>query len=163
MQQHPGLKVGIAWQGRLDYRLDRLRSIPLRSFAPLAAVPNVRLFSLQKGPGSEQVAALEGAFELIDLASRLDNEPAAFLDTAAVMKSLDLVVSSDTAIAHLAGALAVPVWLALPMAPDWRWMLDRQDSPWYPTMRLFRQTRFRQWSDVFERMAAEIEKMSPST
>jgi tetratricopeptide (TPR) repeat protein len=154
-----GLKVGIAWQGRRDHRLDRLRSMPLACFAPLAAVPGVRLLSLQKGAGSEQVAALGDRFELVDLASRLDNEPAAFLDTAAVMKSLDLVVTSDTAIAHLAGALGVRVWLALPLAPDWRWMFVREDSPWYPTMRLFRQSRFRQWSDVFERMAADLEKM----
>src|SRR5205807_2973438 len=117
-------------------RWDHLRSIPLAHFAPLARVPDVRLISLQKGPGSEQRPGVE--FELIDLGERLDEE-AAFVDTAAVMQALDLVVTSDSAIAHLAGALGRPVWLALSLAPEWRWGLSRPDSPWYPTMRLFRQ------------------------
>ena len=78
------------------------------------------------------------------------------MDTAAVMRHLDLVITSDTAIAHLAGVLGVPVWVALPVGADWRWLLERVDSPWYPTMRLFRQTRFRCWSDVFERMAGQL-------
>jgi len=78
------------------------------------------------------------------------------MDTAAVMKSLDLVISSDTAVPHMAGALGVPIWLPLPLAPDWRWLLNRDDSPWYPTMRLFRQRRAGDWNEVFERMAAEL-------
>lgn len=157
--QYPGLRVGIAWQGRQQFRGDRLRSIPLAQFAPLARVANVRLLSLQKGFGSEQLAALAGRFEVIDLARDLDNSGEPFLDTAAVMKSLDLVVTSDTATAHLAGALGVRVWVALARAPDWRWMRDRTDSPWYPSMRLFRQQELGDWQRVFEAMAAELEQI----
>lgn len=156
-------KIGIAWQGSPKYKGDKLRSIPLRFFAALAQVPGVHLYSLQKGPGSEQVSALAGAFPVIDLGSRLDEESGAFMDTAAVMKSLDLIVSSDTAIAHLAGALGAPVWTALPALPDWRWLLDREDSPWYPTMRLFRQTERGEWARVFERMANEVKKLMSQT
>jgi ADP-heptose:LPS heptosyltransferase len=86
----------------------------------------------------------------------LDEGAGAFMDTAALMKSLDLVITSDTAIAHLAGALAIPVWVALSALADWRWMLQREDSPWYPTMRLFRQSRRGYWQEVFERMADEL-------
>src|SRR5262249_19149294 len=156
-----GFKVGIAWQGSPSFPGDRLRSIPLAHFAPLAGVEGVRLFSLQKGPGREQIRstarvfASAGRLALTDLGERLD-EQGAFLDTAAVMKTLDLVITSDTAIAHLAGALGVPVWVALSIGPDWRWLLDREDCPWYPTMRLFRQRRQGDWDEVFERMAAEL-------
>lgn len=150
-----GLKVGIAWQGSPAFRFDRYRSIPLEEFAPLAAVPGVTLVSLQKGFGSEQIDDLEGRFEIVDLGPRLD-ESAAFQDTAAVMKNLDLVITSDSAAPHLAGALGVPVWLATPMSPDWRWLLGRDDSPWYPTMRLFRQNRRGEWGPVFQRMAAAL-------
>jgi hypothetical protein len=156
LQKYSGFKIGIAWQGRPGYRGDCLRSIPLECFAPLAKVAGVRLLSLQKGPGTEQLEPLAGRFELIDLGPLVDNQGGAFLDTSAVMQSLDLVISSDTAIAHLAGALGVPVWVALSKAPEWRWMFDREDSPWYPTMRLFRQTKLGHWDDVFERMADQL-------
>ena len=101
--------------------------------------------SLQKGAGSEQLAEVRDLFPVMELGSRLQD----FLDTAAVMKILDLVITSDTAPAHLAGALGVPVWVALPFAADWRWLLDRSDSPWYPTMRLFRQKERGNWQGVF--------------
>ena len=110
---YPGFKVGIVWQGNPKFRLDRFRSIPLAQFAPLARVPGVHLFSLQKGPGAEQLAAITDRFPVTDLGSGLDD----FVDTAAVLKNLDLVISVDTAIAHLAGALGVPVWVALPYRP----------------------------------------------
>ena len=151
---YPGFKVGIVWQGNPKFRLDRLRSIPLAQFAPLARVPGVHLFSLQKGPGAEQLAAVTDRFPVTDLGRRLDD----FMDTAAVLKNLDLVISVDTAIAHLAGALGIPVWVALPFVPDWRWLMDREDSPWYPTMRLFRQTRPGQWEDVFQRIAEALQR-----
>lgn len=151
-----GLRVGIAWQGRKNYRSDRLRSIPLTAFAPLAGVEGVQLLSLQKGPGSEQLAQLAGRFAVTDLGSTMDHSTGAFLDTAAVIKNLDLVVTSDTAIAHLAGALGVPVWVALTFAPDWRWLVERETSPWYPTMRLFRQRQLGDWGEVFARIAAEL-------
>lgn len=166
LDELPGFRVGIAWQGSRSFYFDRLRSVPLAEFAPLAAVPGVTLISLQKGFGSEQMAALAERFAVIDLASRLDEASGPFVDTAAVMKSLDLVITSDTSIAHLAGALAVPVWVAIPFAPDWRWLLEREDSPWYPTMRLFRQTERGDWRSVFERiaraLAARVAEPSPA-
>jgi tetratricopeptide (TPR) repeat protein len=128
----------------------------LRHFEALAGVEGVRLVSLQKGPGIEQLKGqLQRRFPILDLGDRLD-AGGAFLDTAAIMMNLDLVITVDSAVAHLAGALAVPVWVALAIAPDWRWLLERADSPWYPTMRLFRQQRFDDWAHVFERIAAEV-------
>jgi hypothetical protein len=118
----------------------------------------VHLLSLQKGPGREQLPAIPGRLPVTDLGGQLDETTGAFMDTAAVMKNLDLVITSDTAIAHLAGALGVPVWVALNDVPDWRWLLDREDSPWYPTMRLFRQSRPGQWADVFERIAEALHR-----
>jgi tetratricopeptide (TPR) repeat protein len=154
-----GFKIGIAWQGNPQYRGDRARSVPLVHFAALARVPGARLISLQKGPGTEQLAGLFGEVEVLDLGDRLDQAAGPFMDTAAVMMNLDLVIASDTAAAHLAGALGVPVWVALPTASDWRWLLDRDDSPWYPTMRLFRQTRPGDWDEVFARIAAGLSKL----
>ncbi|HUT37493.1 MAG TPA: FkbM family methyltransferase [Planctomycetota bacterium] len=151
-----GLRVGIAWQGNRSYAGDRQRSIPLAEFAPLAAVPHVQLISLQKGPGVEQLAEARARFPILDFGERLDGRAGPFMDTAAILASLDLVVACDTVVAHLAGALGVPVWLALSVAPDCRWLLDREDSPWYPTARLFRQSRRGEWADVFGRMASEL-------
>ena len=151
-----GFKIGIAWQGSPEFRFDRLRSVPLINFAPLADLPGVTLFSLQKGFGSEQLTALAGHSNVVDLSSRLDESSGPFLDTAAVMKTLDLVITVDTSIAHLAGALSVPVWMVLSSSPDWRWLLDRDDSPWYPTMRLFRQPRRGDWKQVFTKIAAAL-------
>jgi tetratricopeptide (TPR) repeat protein len=156
----PGLKVGIAWQGNPEYVNDRLRSVPLAEFEPLARLPGVRLYSLQKGPGTEQLRALAGRFAVNEVTTDLDATGAAFLETAAVMKNLDLVVCSDSALAHLAGGLGVPVWVALPAVADWRWLRDREDSPWYPTMRLFRQAALGAWGPVFERLAAEVGKLA---
>ena len=149
-------RIGIAWQGTPTFANDAQRSIPLRHFAALAAIPGVRLYSLQKGPGSEQLAAF-GA-PVVDLGPELDIADA-FVDTAAVIASLDLVITSDTSLAHLAGALGAPVWTLLSFAPDWRWLTDRDDSPWYPTMRLFRQTMRGDWAGVFERVAAAVAKL----
>jgi len=148
--------VGIAWQGDPTFPGDRQRSIPLARFAPLAKVQGIRLISLQKGPGIDQLHGLANQFPVHDLGDRLDEAAGAFMDTAAIMKNLDLVISSDTAVAHLAGALGVRVWLALARVPDWRWLLQRPDSPWYPTMHLFRQSRAGDWDEVFERMAAKL-------
>jgi tetratricopeptide (TPR) repeat protein len=153
-----GLHVGIGWQGNPRHGADRRRSMPLAFFRPLAEVPGVRLYSLQKGPGAEQLRGPDGQFPAEDLGARLD-EVAGFIDTAAVMKCLDLVIVSDTSLAHLAGALGVPVWLALSCPPEWRWLLDRSDSPWYPTARLFRQPRPGAWAEVFEEMAAELPRL----
>ena len=153
------LRVGVNWQGNPKYRDDRLRSIPLDEFAPLAAIKGARLLSLQQGFGSEQLSRVDFAVE--DWGSKLDLDGGrAFCDTAAVIANLDLVITSDTVVAHLAGALGARVWLALSFVPDWRWLLDRADSPWYPTMRLFRQSQPGDWNGVFERIAAELAKIA---
>ncbi|HXG11259.1 MAG TPA: tetratricopeptide repeat protein [Gemmataceae bacterium] len=152
----PGLKVGIAWQGNPKHREDRRRSVPLERFESLAQVPGVRLVSLQKGPGADQLRELRGRFEVIDLGPQMQEESWTLTDTAAVVANLDLVVSVDTAVAHLAGAMGMPVWVALPFASDWRWLLNREDSPWYPTMRLFRQTRPGDWDGVFQRLTEAL-------
>jgi tetratricopeptide (TPR) repeat protein len=161
LQAIPGLRVGICWQGNpiVEQLIwARGRSIPLAELAPLTQVSGVTLVSLQKGPGSEQLQEVSFRDRLLDLGSELDQGPDAFLDTAAVMASLDLIISTDTSIAHLAGALARPTWLALPAAAEWRWLLERSDSPWYPTMRLFRQRRRRSWQSV---VAALVTALTP--
>ncbi len=158
-EPYTGLKVGITWQGGKTYKADRIRSIPLASFAPLAGVPGVQLFSLQKGPGCEQIPANAEKLSMVDLGPLLDNDGGAFLDTAAVIQNLDLIVVCDTAIGHLAGALGARVWLALTRDSEWRWMLDRTDSPWYPTVRLFRQRQFGDWDQVFRDMTAELARL----
>jgi tetratricopeptide (TPR) repeat protein len=157
----PGLRVGIAWQGNPhveQFVWARGRSMPLAALAPLAKIPGVSLVSLQKGAGSEQLK--DAGFPLLDLGPEFDGGPDAFLDTAAAVSALDLVISTDTAVAHLAGALARPVWTALPVVPEWRWLLGRSDSPWYPTMRLFRQTRRGDWASVVAALAAALEPLA---
>jgi Flp pilus assembly protein TadD len=152
-----GFRVGIAWQGNRSRREDNGRSIRLEHFLPLASVPGVRLISLQKDVGAEQ---LTSGMTVETLGEDFDSGPDGFIDTAAAMMNLDLVISSDTAIPHLAGALGRPVWVALRAVPDWRFMLERTDSPWYPTMRLFRQTVRDEWGPVFsaikEALAAHV-------
>ncbi len=147
------MRIGIAWQGSKRYGGDAHRSAPLRAFAPLAALDGVRLVSLQKGHGSEQLKQLPEC-QVIDLGSRLKD----FADTAALLMHLDLVICVDTAVGHLAGALGVPAWIALSVASDWRWLLGRDDTPWYPRVRLFRQAQWGDWADVFERMAEALRR-----
>jgi Flp pilus assembly protein TadD len=144
-------KVGLAWAGNPEHGNDRNRSIALRELLPLFELPGVDWFSLQQGERAEQVFSTRGAEAVVPLAP-----DATLLQTAALAVELDLVVSVDTSIAHLAGALGRPVWILLPFAPDWRWQLGRDDSPWYPTARLFRQPRPRDWSSVMTRVAAEL-------
>ena len=151
-----GLRIGINWQGFSGRFEDKGRSMPLVAFRPLAEVPGVRLISLQKGEGEEQISRV--GFE-IEALPGLDKGPDAFVDTAAVMMTLDLIITSDTSIAHLAGAMNRPVWVALRFVPDWRWLLDRDDSPWYPSMRLFRQKRDGDWDGVFAAMTAALQQL----
>jgi len=151
-----GLRIAIAWQGNAARHEDKGRSINLAHFAPLAALPGVHLISLQVGDGAEQVGQVP--FPVATLAG-LDDGPDAFLDTAAVMTAVDLIVTSDTSIAHLAGALGRPTYLALRKIPDWRWQLDRPDCPWYPSMRLFRQDIDGAWPPVFEAIARQVSAM----
>ena len=152
------LNVGLVWQGNTAHKGDRFRSIALAKFAPLAQVPGVRLVSLQKGFGSEQVEACREQVPLVEWSDPQDTTAEALVDTAALMKSLDLVIAVDTSLAHLAGALGVPVWVAMPLACDWRWLLDREDTPWYPTMRLFRQHDLGDWDDVIARMTRALDE-----
>ena len=154
-----GFKIGVVWQGNPHPEADRARSFPLVALAPLGAIAGVRLISLQKGFGEEQLRVLPPVMRVETLGADFDAGPDAFIDAAAAMKHLDLVVTCDTSIAHLAGALARPVWVALKSDAEWRWMTDRTDCPWYPTMRLFRQSRRGAWSNVFERMASELQQM----
>ena len=151
-----GFRIGICWQGNPEARIDVGRSIPLRAFEPLSRVNGVRLISLQKQHGLEQLRDLPAGMTVETLGDDFDEGPDAFVDTAAAMASLDLVVTSDTSCAHLAGALAHPAWVALRYAPDWRWLPAGTDSPWYPTLRLFRQPRLDDWSDVFKSMAQAL-------
>ena len=146
-------KVGIAWAGSTDHPRDRRRSCPLDHFLSLTAVPGVALLSLQKERTDDEVTLLRRHPEIIDLSSWLDD----FAATAAVVARLDLVIAVDTALAHLAGALARPVWTCLAFTPDWRWLVGREDTPWYPTMRLFRQPTPGDWGAVIERVADALE------
>jgi hypothetical protein len=155
-----GFKIGVVWQGNADPEADRARSMPLAALAPLAEIAGVRLISLQKGAGEEQLSKLPSSMKVETLGADFDAGADAFVDTAAAMTCLDLVVTCDTSIAHLAGALALPVWVALKSDAEWRWLTRRADSPWYPTMRLFRQSRRGVWRDVFESMARELAKLS---
>ena len=151
-----GLRIGICWQGAKGGEIDIGRSFPVRNFEHIAAIPGVRLISLQKGEGAEQLHDLPPGMKVESFGDELDSGPDAFVDTAAIMENLDLVITSDTAVAHLAGALGRPVWVALNFVPDWRWLLERRDSPWYPTMKLFRQTQRGHWPGVFAMMEEEL-------
>ncbi len=153
------IKVGVVWQGNPKLATDRERSFGLHELEPLAQIPGVRLISLQKGHGVDQLRELGGRFSVtqvaIDAAGSEDRRD--FLDTAALIKQSDLVVTPDSAVAHLAGSLGARVSVALPFVAEWRWMLDREDSPWYPSMRLFRQTIAGDWPGVFQRMTEALE------
>jgi hypothetical protein len=151
-----GFKIGIVWQGNPHPEADSARSFPLAIAAPLASLAGIRLISLQKGFGEEQIAGLPRGMKVETLGEDFDSGLDAFVDTAAAMAHCDLVVTCDTSIAHLAGALARPVWVALKSDAEWRWMTERDDSPWYPTMRLFRQPHRGAWSEVFEAMARTL-------
>jgi ADP-heptose:LPS heptosyltransferase len=150
------LKVGIVWQGDPINSTDSQRSIPLQRFCRLAKVGGVRLFSLQFGHGREQLENLPAEVKVTDLADQLGD----FYQTAAAMRNLDLLITCDSSPCHLAGALGVPVWVALAQLADWRWLRERSDTPWYPSMRLFRQRTFGDWEEVFERIGMELEQLA---
>ncbi len=144
------LRVGLVWAGNPGHALDRYRSIPLAALRPLFAVPDVQFYSLQMGAGATQLAG--AALPIVDLSGEIND----MADTAALLEQLDLVIAVDTSVLHLAGALGRPAWMLTPAAPDWRWIIGRDDSPWYPTLRLFRQTTLGDWSPVVERVAAAL-------
>jgi len=145
-----GIKVGLVWAGKPV--VNDNRPCPLKCFLPLFDVHSIRLFGLQKGQAACQLQGLPKGSEMINLGEEFDD----FTDTAGAIENLDLVISVDTSVAHLAGAMGKPVWTLLPFAPDWRWLLGREDTPWYPTMRLFRQPEPGNWDAVFQRIVKEL-------
>lgn len=144
-------RIGIVWAGRPQ---PPNRSIGLKTLAPLCALDDVALISLQAGPAQDEVGAYYGQAPMVSVGNDLRD----FMDTAAVIDGLDLVITIDTAVAHLAGAMGKPVWVILPYSPDWRWLLHRNDSPWYPTARLFRQPAPQQWGPVLMLVAEELRR-----
>lgn len=151
-----GRKVGLVWAGSKEHKGNRFRSCSLAALAPLADVPGVSFFSLQKGDASAEAKAPPAGMRFFDHTERLSD----FVDTAALMANLDLVITVDTSVAHLAGAMGKPVWVLTPFCPDWRWLLEREDSPWYPSMRLFRQTRIGDWAGCIARVKDELARLA---
>jgi len=147
-------KVGIVWAGNLKHPNDNNRSVELQQFSVLFDVEACQFFSLQVGSRRDDIIRYYYSNTIIDLGGDFSN----FSDTAAAILELDLVISVDTAVAHLAGALGKPIWVLLPFMPDWRWLLERENTPWYPTMRLFRQTDTRNWAEVLQKVRFELEK-----
>ena len=154
-----GLRVGVVWTGNPEHTRDRLRSIPFSQFRRLIGVEGTTLYALQKGLTVAQREELASAGKIIDLGAELED----FTDTAAIVANLDLVITVDTSVAHLAGALGKPVWILLPHVPDWRWLRERGDSPWYPTARLVRQTVAGQWDSVLDQVKRELEALVPGS
>jgi len=144
-------RIGLAWSGSPMNKNDQNRSIGLSSLLSLLDI-EATFVSLQKDVCTDDVTVLKDQSDLLHFGDALEN----FSDTAALISNLDLVISVDTSVAHLAGALAKPVWVLLPFVPDWRWLLDRNDSPWYPTARLFRQDDSRVWDTVIHRVHAAL-------
>ena len=151
-----GFRIGIVWAGKPAHENDGNRSCAIEQFLTLAGIPGVELYGLQKGDAARQAEALVGTKRIINFDCELKD----FSETAAAIENLDLVISVDTALVHLAGAMGNPVWTLLPYAPDWRWLLEREDSPWYPTMRLFRQPARGEWGAVFDKIKGELEKLT---
>ena len=150
------LRVGIVWAGNPNHGKDRCRSVRLEDFAALGEIDGIAWFGLQKGRDEERRSC--GSFKLDPLGAEIGD----FADTAAIIAQLDLIIAVDTAIVHLAGAIGMPVWTLLPFVPDWRWLLARGDSPWYPTMRLFRQPVAGDWVSVFAEVARELRALQAS-
>jgi hypothetical protein len=153
--QRAQLRVGLCWAGNPRYKADRLRSVSLATLMPLLRVPGITWISLQKGPVAEHMATLPGDIVLLDGSSR-DRDLA---ETAALIDTLDLVVTTDTCIAHLAGAMGKPVWILLPHLSDWRWMQQIETTPWYPTARLLRQSIPGDWAGLIERVIMQLSEL----
>jgi hypothetical protein len=150
-----GLKrVAIAWAGRPTHNNDINRTITLDTLAPIAALDGIALVSVQKGPATSQVANYKGHAPIIDL----DKQIVDFDDTMAVLENVDLLVCVDTSVGHFAGAMGRPAWIMIPYAPDWRWLRDREDSPWYPSLRLFRHKLPRRWDLLVPEVAEELKR-----
>jgi Tfp pilus assembly protein PilF len=150
----PKRRIGLVWAGRPTHKNDRKRTMKLSQFTPLFARDDVVLLTVQKGPQIAQVGSYFGAAPLLNLGPEI----ADFADTMAILMNIERLVTIDTSVAHIAGAMGVPTALVLPYAPDWRWLLDREDTPWYPSLRLFRQHKPYDWAGVVERVAASLDK-----
>jgi len=150
------LRVGLAWSGHPQHRRTATRDIRLTALRPILGMEDIEFFSLQIGHGAEQIQEHPGSSSIADYAAQIQN----FADTAALVMELDLIISVDTAVAHLAGALGKPVWTLLPFVPDWRWGLEGETTPWYPTMQLFRQPKLGDWDSVIQRVAEELKKLA---
>lgn len=148
------VKVGIAWAGSAQHQNDRARSCQLSDFAPLGVIEGVTFYSIQKGAPAKELDAPPAGMKIIPVGHDLKD----FSDTAALLECLDLLISVDTSVVHMAGALARPVWTLIARGPDWRWMIEREDTPWYPTMRLLRQTKMKEWGPVLDRAANDLRK-----
>jgi hypothetical protein len=149
-------RIGLIWAGNSAHTADHERSTQLASFMPLASVDGVALLALQKGPPQGQIGGYFGRAPLFNLGPQMHD----FDDTMAVLDALDVLVSVDTGVVHLAGAMGKPTWVVLPFAADWRWLLDRDDSPWYPSVRLFRQPAPRAWAPTVARVAKALAEQS---
>jgi FkbM family methyltransferase len=169
LKPYAGLRIGLAWRGSPGHQADVFRSLPLETLTQLMRLKNVHFFSLQKGAAREELNKLAARIDVIDLGRDIDEKTGAFVETAAVMKNLDLVLACDTAIIHVAGALGVPVWALLSNVADWRWLATGDTTPWYPTMRLFRQQKISDWPGVIEQVETallsefrQVQQKSPS-
>jgi hypothetical protein len=160
LAQLDGFKIGVCWQGSRDFIWSETRSVPLAEMAPLGELPGVCLVSLQVGEGRQQLSAVADRFRVVDFPEDLDRLEGPFMDTAAIIKNLDLVITSDTSVAHVAGGLGASVWLALSSTCDWRWEQRGEATAWYPNMRLFRQPAPGDWPSVFHRMAGELRRFT---
>lgn len=164
LENNTDFKIGICWQGNKSYQSRFLKaavaakSIHLSLFEPIASIPGVTMYSLQQINGTEQLKELH-SFSIVTFDKHFDKDNGRFMDTAALMKNLDLIITIDTSIAHLAGGLGVPVWLLLPNPPDWRWLLNRLDTPWYSTVHLFRQPVTGDWESVMEDVLSALRNL----
>jgi hypothetical protein len=152
------LRVGLVWSGDSQNRRNRKRIVPLQMLPPLWRLEGIEFFSLQLGPEAARLAEFPSA-PIVNHMSLI----ADFADTAAFMSQLDLIISVDTSVAHLAGALGRPVWTLLSFVPDWRWGLEKEETPWYPSMRLFRQPALGDWGPVIQRVENELRRLRDTT
>jgi hypothetical protein len=148
-------KIGITWAGRPEHPNDRRRSIPVDQLRALGNVPNVTFVTIQPRPADAPAPA---GIPLLDFGPELTD----FADTAGLMSQLKLIITVDTSVAHLAGAMGRATWLLLPFSPDWRWLMQREESPWYPTMRIFRQTKLGDWGEMIGRVVSELLREVPT-
>ena len=152
MPKKEGLRVGLVWSGNPQVKTDKRRSIGLPALLPLLSIPGIQFISLHKEVRSEHMKLLQALPQITHFGPELGD----FTDTAAVISQVDLVIGSDTSVIHLAGAMAKPLSILTKLSPDWRWLLHREDSPWYPTAKLYRQTKLEEWDSVIEQVRQDL-------